>query len=52
MAGVVIAVLVIGGKIAVAVGAGHLVSGASGPVVIIVVAALILFGFLTRFMRF
>jgi hypothetical protein len=52
VAGVAIAVLVIVVKLAIAFGAGHLVSGSSGPVVIIVVAVLILFGFLTRFMRF
>jgi hypothetical protein len=50
-AGVVIAVLVLGAKLAVAFGAGHFLAGGSGTVVIITLAVLIVFGFVTRFMR-
>ena len=51
VAGVVIAVLFIGLKLAVAVGATHLLTGRSGPIVIVVIVVLIVFGFLSRFMR-
>ncbi|GAC1382429.1 MAG: hypothetical protein NVSMB48_12860 [Marmoricola sp.] len=46
-----IAVLFIGIKLAIAVGAGHLLTGSSGPVVIGIILVLVVFGFLTRFMR-
>ncbi|MGN6160884.1 MAG: hypothetical protein ACTHOG_04185 [Marmoricola sp.] len=51
IAGVAIAVLFIGIKIALAVGAGHLLRGSSAPIAIVILVVLLLFGFVSRFMR-
>lgn len=51
VAGVIAAVVFILVKIGLAVGAGHLIRGASAPIAIIIVVALLAFGFLSRFMR-
>lgn len=51
-AGVLGAIVVIVLKLGFVFGAGHLLSGHSGPVVLGVLAVVILFGFLSRFMRF